>query len=73
MSTITFNQENKEERESSICMRENSFYVDTVRAFRDRRYIYKGKLKQAQINLSNAIKENKSEIACQDAENGNSV
>ena len=21
-----------------VCMRENSFYVDTVRAFRDRRY-----------------------------------
>lgn len=28
--------------ESTICMRENSFYIDTVRAFRDRRYIYKG-------------------------------
>lgn len=23
-------------------MRENAFYIDTVRAFRDRRYIYKG-------------------------------
>jgi len=30
-----------EERESTVCMRENSFYIDTVRAFRDRRYEYK--------------------------------
>ncbi|XAR60114.1 DNA-directed DNA polymerase [Bertholletia excelsa] len=29
-------------REAGICMRENSFYVDTVRSFRDRRYEYKG-------------------------------
>ena len=32
----------EEERESMICQRENSFYVDTVRAFRDRRYEFKG-------------------------------
>lgn len=32
----------KEEREATICQRENSFYVDTVRAFRDRRYEFKG-------------------------------
>lgn len=25
-----------------MCQRENSFYVDTVRAFRDRRYEFKG-------------------------------
>jgi DNA polymerase epsilon subunit 1 len=31
-----------EERFSTICQRENSFYVDTVRAFRDRRYEFKG-------------------------------
>ena len=31
-----------ERREAGICQRENSFYVDTVRAFRDRRYEYKG-------------------------------
>lgn len=30
-----------EERVSTVCMRENSFYVDTVKAFRDRRYDYK--------------------------------
>ncbi|MQL76823.1 hypothetical protein Taro_009221 [Colocasia esculenta] len=29
-------------REAWICMRENPFYVDTVRSFRDRRYEYKG-------------------------------
>ncbi|KAJ1654851.1 DNA polymerase epsilon catalytic subunit [Dispira simplex] len=29
-------------RESIVCQRENSFYVDTVRSFRDRRYEYKG-------------------------------
>ncbi|KAJ3615579.1 hypothetical protein Zmor_016309 [Zophobas morio] len=31
------------DRTSTICMRENPFYIDTVRAFRDRRYIYKGR------------------------------
>ena len=29
------------ERVSTVCMRENAFYVDTVKAFRDRRYDYK--------------------------------
>ena len=28
-----------EERTNTVCMRENSFYVDTVKAFRDRRYV----------------------------------
>ncbi len=31
-----------EKREAGVCMRENDFYVGTVRAFRDRRYEYKG-------------------------------
>ena len=31
-----------EERYQTVCQKENSFYVDTVRAFRDRRYEYKG-------------------------------
>lgn len=31
-----------EPRVAGVCQRENSFYVDTVRAFRDRRYEYKG-------------------------------
>jgi DNA polymerase elongation subunit (family B) len=34
-----------EERTATICQRENSFYVDTVRAFRDRRYEFKGLVK----------------------------
>ena len=29
-------------KEAIICQRENPFYIDTVRAFRDRRYTYKG-------------------------------
>ncbi|KAK6582509.1 hypothetical protein PZA11_004917 [Diplocarpon coronariae] len=33
------------EREAIICQRENPFYIDTVRDFRDRRYDYKGKQK----------------------------
>ena len=28
-------------RTATTCQRENPFYVDTVRAFRDRRYEYK--------------------------------
>ena len=31
---------------STVCMRENSFYVDTVRLFRDRRYEYKAQTRQ---------------------------
>ena len=30
-----------EERTATTCQRENPFYIDTVRAFRDRRYEYK--------------------------------
>ncbi len=33
------------EREAIICQRENPFYVDTVRNFRDRRYDFKGQQK----------------------------
>jgi DNA polymerase epsilon subunit 1 len=35
-------------------MRENPFYVDTVRAFRDRRYTYKNALKVWQGKLKSA-------------------
>ena len=28
-------------RTAVTCQRENPFYIDTVRAFRDRRYVYK--------------------------------
>ncbi|KAL1407078.1 DNA polymerase epsilon catalytic subunit [Vanrija albida] len=37
-----------------ICQRENSFYIDTVRAFRDRRYTYKGLHKDWKKNLDKA-------------------
>lgn len=33
------------EREAIICQRENPFYIDTVKDFRDRRYHYKGEQK----------------------------
>lgn len=33
-------------KKDTVCMRENPFYVDTVRAFRDRRYFYKGEVKR---------------------------
>ena len=37
----------EELREAIVCQRENGFYVDTVLAFRDRRYIYKAETKKA--------------------------
>lgn len=40
-----------------ICQRENSFYVDTVRDFRDRRYEYKGLQKTWKKNLDTAVDE----------------
>ncbi|XP_057662319.1 DNA polymerase epsilon catalytic subunit 1 [Diorhabda carinulata] len=45
-----------EERTTTICQKENSFYVDTVRAFRDRRYEYKGLSKKAKQAVTDAIK-----------------
>ena len=39
-------------------MRENSFYVDTVRAFRDRRYEYKNLVKIAGNALREASSKN---------------
>ena len=41
-----------EERVAGICQRENSFYVDTVRAFRDRRYEYKGLNKVGKVAVA---------------------
>ena len=38
-----------ETRESIVCQRENPFYVDTVRRFRDRRYEYKGQIGRAHV------------------------
>ena len=48
-----------ENREAIICQRENPFYVDTVRRFRDRRYEYKGLLKTWKKNLDIATVEGK--------------
>jgi len=45
-----------EEKFTTICQKENSFYVDTVRAFRDRRYTYKGLCKKAKGEVSDAAK-----------------
>jgi DNA polymerase epsilon subunit 1 len=45
------------ERESIICQRENPFYIETVRAFRDRRYEYKGLHKTWKGNLDTAVKD----------------
>ena len=43
-------------RTAYICQRENSFYIDTVRSFRDRRYEYKGLTKKWGVNLKDAEK-----------------
>ena len=48
-----------ENRETIICQRENPFYVDTVRRFRDRRYEYKGLLKTWKKNLDAILAEGK--------------
>jgi len=42
---------------SIICQRENPFYINTVRNFRDRRYEYKGLLKTWKKKLENAIQD----------------
>ncbi|XP_066147109.1 DNA polymerase epsilon catalytic subunit 1 [Euwallacea fornicatus] len=44
------------ENTTTICQKENSFYVDTVRAFRDRRYEYKSLSKKARQAVGEAIK-----------------
>ncbi|KAJ3603695.1 hypothetical protein NHX12_028439 [Muraenolepis orangiensis] len=44
-----------EERVTTVCQRENPFYVDTVRAFRDRRYEFKGLHKVWKKKLSSAL------------------
>lgn len=45
----------EEVRVAGVCQRENGFYIDTVRAFRDRRYEYKGLNKKWKNALSDAI------------------
>lgn len=44
-------------KEAIVCQRENSFYIDTVRSFRDLRYDYKCKAKEWKDKLIN-LKEN---------------
>lgn len=46
-----------ETRESIVCQKENPFYVDTVRRFRDRRYEYKGLHKTWKKNLDTLLSE----------------
>ena len=46
-----------ETREAIVCQRENPFYVDTVRRFRDRRYEYKGLHKTWKKTLETTINE----------------
>jgi len=52
-----FAKEDVEEKEAVICQRENPFYVDTVRAFRDRRYEYKRLGKKAKQDVDAAQNE----------------
>ncbi|KAF6166038.1 hypothetical protein GIB67_012935 [Kingdonia uniflora] len=54
-------------REAGICMRENPFYVDTVRSFRDRRYEYKGLNKVWKGKLADA-KSSGNSIKIQEAQ-----
>ena len=44
-----------EVKTAMVCQRENSFYVDTVRAFRDRRYKFKGLTKVHWFILFNHV------------------
>jgi len=48
-------------RDAIICQRENPFYVDTVKAFRDRRYVYKAKTKEWGGKLGAATKQGRGE------------
>ncbi|XP_055677958.1 DNA polymerase epsilon catalytic subunit 1 [Lutzomyia longipalpis] len=45
-----------ETKTSTVCQKENSFYVDTVRSFRDRRYEYKEMTKVAKAAVVEALK-----------------
>jgi DNA polymerase epsilon subunit 1 len=46
----------KKTNTSTICQKENSFYVDIIRAFRDRRYEYKGLTKVTKASVVAAVK-----------------
>ncbi|KAL3235791.1 DNA polymerase epsilon catalytic subunit [Nakaseomyces bracarensis] len=47
------------EREAIVCQRENPFYVDTVKSFRDRRYEFKGLAKTWKGKMSSIDKSDK--------------
>lgn len=53
------------EREAIVCQRENPFYVNTVRSFRDRRYEFKGLAKSWKGKLSKIDSNDKH--ACDEA------
>ncbi|TBU03206.1 catalytic subunit A of DNA polymerase epsilon [Hamiltosporidium tvaerminnensis] len=53
---------NVENKSSRVCQREVSFYVDTVRKFRDQRYFYKKKFQNAKTDLENEKSDEKKEI-----------
>ena len=46
----------EEERVDTVCMRENSFYVETVKTFRDRRYEFKKETKKYKGKKADAEK-----------------
>jgi len=46
----------EEKRQETVCMRENSFYVDTVRDFRDRRYEYKNLVKVSKGQMDASVR-----------------
>ncbi|KAL7994229.1 putative DNA-directed DNA polymerase, family B, ribonuclease H-like superfamily [Plasmopara halstedii] len=48
----------EQKRSATVCMRENPFYVNTVRAFRDRRYDYKGLTKVWKTKVVEATEAN---------------
>jgi DNA polymerase epsilon subunit 1 len=58
----------EEVREAVVCQRENSFYVNTVRSFRDRRYDYKG-LKKKWSRAAKAAKRVNDVVAAEEARN----
>ncbi|KAI9750889.1 MAG: DNA polymerase epsilon catalytic subunit [Chaenotheca gracillima] len=55
------------EREAIICQRENPFYVDTVKDFRDRRYDFKGQQKVWKNNTDSLKASGASAIEIEDA------
>lgn len=55
----------EETRKDVVCMRENDFYVDTVRQFRDRRYEYKKMNKDWKKKVSSA-KDAATKKLCED-------